>query len=189
MDGRRKRRQREDPRNAKLPALADLGVTKTQSSRWQKLAELGDDDFEARAGRGEETRGAADRNAGVRRIRGMAEAKRQDVLEPEDTPGPGLTRKDALKQFVREHAWGHPASWTCPIGPRDQRGVLASDFRAHGTRRLKIVDASVFPRIPGFFIVCPIYMIAEKAADVILAAAAPETHAPSNEAGPRANSQ
>ena len=32
-----------------------------------------------------------------------------------------------------------------------------------------IVDASVFPRIPGFFIVVPVYMIAEKASDVILA--------------------
>jgi choline dehydrogenase len=31
-----------------------------------------------------------------------------------------------------------------------------------------VVDASVFPRIPGFFIVTPIYMISEKAADVIL---------------------
>jgi choline dehydrogenase len=29
------------------------------------------------------------------------------------------------------------------------------------------VDASVFPRIPGFFIVTPIYMVAEKASDVI----------------------
>jgi choline dehydrogenase len=27
----------------------------------------------------------------------------------------------------------------------------------------------VFPRIPGFFIVTPIYMIAEKASDVIIA--------------------
>jgi len=27
----------------------------------------------------------------------------------------------------------------------------------------------VFPKIPGFFVVMPIYMIAEKAADVILA--------------------
>jgi choline dehydrogenase len=35
-----------------------------------------------------------------------------------------------------------------------------------------VVDASVCPRIPGFFIVCAIYMIAEKAADVILEAAA-----------------
>jgi choline dehydrogenase-like flavoprotein len=32
------------------------------------------------------------------------------------------------------------------------------------------VDASVFPRIPGFFIVCAVYMIAEKAAEAILAA-------------------
>ena len=39
----------------------------------------------------------------------------------------------------------------------------------HGTRNLRVVDASVFPRIPGFFIVSAVYMIAEKAADVILA--------------------
>jgi choline dehydrogenase-like flavoprotein len=31
-----------------------------------------------------------------------------------------------------------------------------------------VVDASVFPRIPGFFITSAIYMIAEKAAEVIL---------------------
>jgi choline dehydrogenase-like flavoprotein len=29
------------------------------------------------------------------------------------------------------------------------------------------VDASVFPRIPGFFIASAVYMIGEKAADVI----------------------
>jgi choline dehydrogenase len=39
----------------------------------------------------------------------------------------------------------------------------------HGTERLRVVDASVFPRIPGFFIASAIYMIAEKAADVISA--------------------
>jgi len=33
---------------------------------------------------------------------------------------------------------------------------------------LRVVDASVFPRIPGFFIVSAIYMIAEKASEVIL---------------------
>ncbi|WP_267884531.1 hypothetical protein [Streptomyces sp. NRRL F-2580] len=33
---------------------------------------------------------------------------------------------------------------------------------------MRIVDASVFPRIPGFFIALPIYMISEKASDVIL---------------------
>ena len=50
-------------------------------------------------------------------------------------------------------------------------GVLTSDFRVHGTRGLRVVDASVFPRIPGFFPVSSIYMVAEKAADDILAQA------------------
>jgi choline dehydrogenase-like flavoprotein len=49
--------------------------------------------------------------------------------------------------------------------------VLGSDFRVHGTRGLRVADASVFPRIPGFFIVSAVYMIGEKAADVILAEA------------------
>jgi choline dehydrogenase-like flavoprotein len=38
----------------------------------------------------------------------------------------------------------------------------------HGTHGLRVVDASVFPRIPGFFIACAVYMIGEKAADAIL---------------------
>jgi len=70
--------------------------------------------------------------------------------------------------LVRENAWGHHASCTCAIGPREQNGVVDSNFRVYGTHGLRIVDASVFPRIPGFFIVSSIYMIGEKAADVIL---------------------
>jgi choline dehydrogenase-like flavoprotein len=46
--------------------------------------------------------------------------------------------------------------------------VLGSDFRVHGTQSLRVADASVFPRIPGVFIVSAVYMIAEKAAEVIL---------------------
>ena len=47
-----------------------------------------------------------------------------------------------------------------------------ADFAVHGTQGLRVVDASVFPRIPGFFIASAVYMVAEKAADVILADAA-----------------
>ena len=47
--------------------------------------------------------------------------------------------------------------------------MLGSDFRVHGAAALRVVDASVFPRIPGFFIASAVYMAAEKAADVILA--------------------
>ena len=108
---------------------------------------------------------------GIKRVRRMAAAIEPDVLAPEDTPGAGLNDDESLKRYIREHAWGHHASCTCPIGPPERLGVVDSDFRVHGTSGLRLVDASVFPRIPGFFIVCAIYMIAEKAADVILATA------------------
>ena len=49
--------------------------------------------------------------------------------------------------------------------------MLTSDFRVHGTEGLRVVDASVFPRVPGLFIASAVYMIGEKAADVIAAAA------------------
>jgi choline dehydrogenase len=45
--------------------------------------------------------------------------------------------------------------------------VVDSRFRVHGTQNLRVVDASVFPKIPGFFIVSSVYMISEKASDVI----------------------
>ena len=47
--------------------------------------------------------------------------------------------------------------------------MLDSQFRVRGVSGLRVVDASVFPRIPGYFIVTAVYMISEKAADVILA--------------------
>ena len=73
---------------------------------------------------------------------------------------------------MRANAWGHHASCSCAIGPREDGGVLDSDFRVHGVAGLRVVDASVFPRIPGFFIVSAVYMVGEKAADVILNEAA-----------------
>ena len=78
---------------------------------------------------------------------------------------------EQLGQFVKDQAWGHHASCSCPIGKFENGGVVNGDFEVHGTRNLRIVDASVFPRIPGFFIVTSVYMIAEKAADVISSAA------------------
>ena len=69
-------------------------------------------------------------------------------------------------------AWGHHASCSNKMGPKnDPMAVVDSEFRVHGTQNLRIVDASVFPRVPGYFIVTPIYMISEKASDVILASA------------------
>ena len=46
--------------------------------------------------------------------------------------------------------------------------VVVSRFRVHGARNLRVVDASVFPTIPGFFIASAVYMVSEKARDVII---------------------
>jgi choline dehydrogenase len=87
----------------------------------------------------------------------------------EEWPGANVTG-DALTDFVRNEAWGHHASCTCPIGADgDNMAVLDSNFKVRGLEGLRVVDASVFPKIPGFYIAVPIYMISEKAADVILA--------------------
>jgi choline dehydrogenase len=94
-------------------------------------------------------------------------------VKAEIFPGPGVQSRVQIEEFVRNHAWGHHASGSCRMGPaRDQMAVVDSRFRVHGTKGLRVVDASVFPRIPGFFIVTPIYMISEKATDVMLADAA-----------------
>jgi choline dehydrogenase-like flavoprotein len=107
---------------------------------------------------------------GIKLVRTLTEKlKRDGLIEREELPGEQLRTEDELRDFVRDNAWGHHASCTCRIGPREQGGVLGSDFRVHGTHGLRVVDASVFPRIPGFFIVSAVYMIGEKAADVILA--------------------
>ena len=93
-------------------------------------------------------------------------------------PGPGYDTDEALQRFVRDQAWGHHASCTCAIGPKERGGVLSSDFRVHDTEGLRVVDASVFPRAPGLFIISAIYMIGEKAADVIIADAKRNQPAP-----------
>jgi choline dehydrogenase len=86
-------------------------------------------------------------------------------------PGP-LVTDAALRQWIMNEAWGHHASCSCKLGAIDDHtAVLDKDFRVRGTTNLRVVDASVFPYIPGFFIVTPVYMIAEKASEVILAEA------------------
>ncbi len=91
------------------------------------------------------------------------------MIADEEYPGRAIADREGLRQFVRDTAWGHHASCTCAIGSDDDpNAVLDSAFRVRGVTGLRVVDASVFPKIPGFFILCAVYMIAEKAADVIL---------------------
>jgi choline dehydrogenase len=107
---------------------------------------------------------------GVRLVNRLLEASRELTLHPDVMSGVDLTSDSGIDQFVQDRAWGHHASCTCKIGGDDDpQAVLDSSFRVRGVKGLRVVDASVFPKIPGFFVVMPIYMIAEKAADAILA--------------------
>ena len=102
----------------------------------------------------------------VKLVRKMNRGNRE--IAREIIPGPDYG-DDRLPEWVRNHAWGHHASCSCRMGkPDDPDAVVDSRFRVIGTSGLRIVDASIFPRIPGFFIVMPIYMVSEKAADVIV---------------------
>ena len=81
-----------------------------------------------------------------------------------------MSSPDDVAQWVADEAWGHHASCSAKIGGDDDpMAVLDARFRVRGVDGLRVVDASVFPEIPGFFIVLPIFMVSEKATDVILA--------------------
>ncbi|MDA1016407.1 MAG: GMC family oxidoreductase [Planctomycetota bacterium] len=104
---------------------------------------------------------------GIEFVRTMT-AKYGKLIAEEELPGKDVQTRDEIRQFVKDRAWGHHASCTCPIQKREKGGVLDGDFRVYGTKNLRVADASVFPRIPGFFIVTSVYMIGEKASDVII---------------------
>lgn len=82
----------------------------------------------------------------------------------ETQPGRANVSTEAdVKEYVRTNSFGHHACCTAPIG-----AVLDSEFRVQGVDGLRVVDASSFPVIPGFFVQLPIYLLSEKASEAIL---------------------
>ena len=61
----------------------------------------------------------------------------------------------------------HPAG-TCAIGrPGDPTAVVDNACRVYGVRNLRVVDASIMPRIPSANTNLPTLMIAHRAAEMI----------------------
>ena len=87
----------------------------------------------------------------------------------EIVPGPQAQNDDVLQQQIRAHARTvyHPVG-TCAMGTGPD-AVTDAQLRVKGLRGLRVVDASIMPRIVSGNTNAPAIMIAEKAADMIKA--------------------
>lgn len=113
-------------------------------------------------------------------IAGVRLGRRWAATEPlgstvarEIHPGPDVDGDAAIEDWVRANLelLYHPAG-TCRMGAADDdRAVLDPQLRVRGLQGLRVADASVFPVIPGGNTNAPVMMVAERAADLIKAAA------------------
>ncbi|KAK8023418.1 hypothetical protein PG991_006657 [Apiospora marii] len=92
----------------------------------------------------------------------------RDVLGVVETdPGPELdaTSPEEVAAWLRNVVVAsivHPCC-TAAMMPKEHGGVVGRDLRVHGASGLRVVDASVFPVIPGAHLSATVYATAEKA--------------------------
>ena len=114
----------------------------------------------------EDRRVAVDAMRFTRRI--MAAKALEKYLPEEYRPGRGAESDAELQQAAGELGTTifHPVG-TCKMGS-DAMAVVDDELRVHGIARLRVVDASIFPRITSGNTNAPTYVIAEKGARAIL---------------------
>jgi choline dehydrogenase len=85
------------------------------------------------------------------------------------SPGPDVrTDQEILDWVARDAETTYHPCGTCKMGTDDQAVVDPATMRVHGLDGLRVVDASVMPRIPNANLYAAVMMIAEKSADMIL---------------------
>ena len=108
--------------------------------------------------------------AGLRATRRIMAAKALARFEPEEwKPGPAIDTDEQLAQVAGDLGTTifHPVG-TCKMGP-DELAVVDDRLSVHGISGLRVIDASIMPRITSGNTNAPTVMIAEKGAEFICA--------------------
>jgi len=106
--------------------------------------------------------------AGVKLVRKIfATEPLKSMVLAEDLPGNTARTDDDLREFI--HSYGstfcHP-SGTCKMG-QDATAVVDERLRVRAIESLRVVDASIMPALPSAGPAPAVFMIAEKASDMI----------------------
>lgn len=107
----------------------------------------------------------------IRRSRRIGEA---DVLAEyraeEVRPGPDVQSDEEIAAFVKDTAvTGYHPTCTCKMGD-DELAVVDDELRVYGVEGLRVIDASIMPKVTSGNTNAPTVAIAEKGADLLRAA-------------------
>ncbi|MGC3939662.1 GMC family oxidoreductase [Roseobacter sp. EG26] len=112
-----------------------------------------------------------DREMSIRGLKLVQSILAQDALKPyimaERLPGPGVRTDTEYFDFICTHSkTSHHCAGTCRMGV-DEGAVVDPRLRFNGIEGLRVVDASIMPRVNSSNTNAPTIMIGEKAADMI----------------------